>query len=183
MSDTGNTAAGKTRKSISKRTYIGGERIDDATGAIYTLLDPAGNHDFEYEFGKNENADRMFALFGFHTKIGNVANTVLNDKDEPGTPSQAADDVRAFIELTQSGKWAERVSAPGTRVNKEVLATCYVEWAATKGETKDYATVLQKLIETPSLIAQVKRIPEVATAYAERVGAPAVNEDALLGKL
>lgn len=173
------------RKQVSKRAFLerGEEcdKIEDCDGAQYLLLDPAGNHTFKYEFGKNPMWDKMFAAFGFHTKIGNVANTVLNDKDEPGTASDAADAIKEFLAGTV---WAERaVGAGGTRIDKDALAAAIVEWAAGQGATKDLADVREKLEDNPALVRKFRANPDVRALYDKRVGKAPASPAALLGAI
>ena len=129
----GADAPKSSRKQVSKRNFLQAdgteaEKMEDAKGGRYTLLDPAGNHDVDYQFGANPESDRMFAIFGFHTKIGNVANTVLNDKDEPGSPAEAAQAIRDFLSQVQAGTWAERAAGGvGARIDKDALAGAIVE--------------------------------------------------------
>lgn len=178
-------ASGSKRKQVSKRSFLarGGAEADtmeDAAGARYTLLgDGGGDHD--YTFGENPQADRMFAIFGFHTKIGNVANTVLNDKDEPGTPADAGEAIKEFLALVASGTWAEkREGGGGARIDKDALAAAVVEVAASKGQTKDMADVREKLEDNPGLVRKLRANDEIAAAYAKRVGkAPVKTEDVL----
>ncbi len=175
-----------SRKQVSKRSFITqsgseAERIEEATGARYTLLNPAGNLDYDMQFGDAGKASTMFAVFGFHTKIGNVANTVLNDKDEPGTPADAGESIKEFMALAQAGKWAERAAGvAGSRIDKDALAAAVCEVAAAKGQTKDISIVREKLEDDPVLVRKLRANPEIRAAYDKRVGkAPATTEDAL----
>jgi hypothetical protein len=188
MSDVNGTETESSRKRVSKRDFLDAdgnvcERMEEASGARYTLLDPNGNHEFEMLFGEPGRAETMFAIFGFHTKIGNVANTVLNDKNDPGSPSDAAEEVRAFMQLAEAGKWAERTGTVGARVDRDALTAAIVEFAAGKGQTKDPVAVRQALDDNPALIAQFRKVPEILAAYTKRVGAGGVNADTLLGKI
>lgn len=127
----------RTRNKVSKRGYINedksdAERIEDARGASYTLVD--GDTDvrrFDYLFGESENADRMFAILGFHTKVGNVANTRLNppNKEEAGTHDEAADDISEFLANVESGVWAERAAGGGAaqKINLDLLVDVLYE--------------------------------------------------------
>jgi len=184
--DGGADSDGKTeRKRVSKRAFLtvnGGEaeRMEDASGARYTLLGSGGG-DYDYTFGEDSAADKMFAIFGFHTKIGNVANTVLNDKEDPGSTHDASVVIEEFIALTKAGKWAERaVGAPGSRVDKDALAAAVVEVAQAKGQTKNESAVRAKLEDDIGLVRKLRANPEIRAAYDKRVGkAPATTEDAL----
>lgn len=175
-----------SRKQVSKRGFLKAdgteaERMEEAQGARYTLLDPAGNHDLDYQFGKDPNADKWFAIFGYHTKIGNVANTVLNDKDDPGTPTDAAAAIKEFLTQVAAGTWAERTGGVAIRIDKDALAASIVTVAESKGKTADYAKIRQKLEEDPQYVRAARQVTEVAAEYAKRVGKPAKTVDDLLG--
>jgi len=176
------SAATSKRKQVSKRglvTVNGGEAegMDDAAGGTYELLGEGGQT-FTYKFGENPEWDRKFAIFGFHTKIGNVANTVLNDKDEPGTVSDAAESIRDWL----AGQvWAEkREGTGGARIDKDALAGAVVEVAESKGQSKDISKVREALEDNPGLVRKLRANDEIAAAYAKRVGkAPVKTEDVL----
>lgn len=185
------------RKQVSKRGFLAkdgseAERMEEASGARYTLLDPNGNHDLDYQFGADANADRMFAIFGFHTKIGNVANTVLNDKEEPGTPTDAAARIKEFLDSVKAGTWAEKSEGVGQKVDKQALAAAVVEVMAAKGKPLQLGDVMQWLEEgkpelngKPAMTAQafmraVRQDRDVADAYATRVGKATRSVDDLI---
>lgn len=176
------TASGK-RKQVSKRAFItvnGGEAesMDEAGGGTYELIGEGGKV-FTYQFGQNPDWDRRFAIFGFHTKVGNVANTVLNDKDEPGTVADAAE---AIADWLAGNVWAEKREGGGggARIDKDALAAAVVEVAASKGQSKDLADVREKLEDNPGLVRKLRANDEIAAAYAKRVGkAPVKTEDVL----
>jgi hypothetical protein len=175
-----------SRKTVSKREFLKADgsiadRMEESDGARYTLLDPAGNHDLDYQFGANPNADKWFANFGFHTKVGNVANTVLNDKDEPGTPGDAAAAIKEFLAGIAAGTWAERAAGGiAVRIDKDALAGSIVAVAESKGKTADYQKIRDKLESDPQYVRAARQVPEVATEYAKRVGKPAKSVDDLL---
>lgn len=138
--------ADKTKRSTSKRQFIDDagdqiEKIEDASGARYTLLDPQGNVEFDYSYGENENADRMFAIFGFHTKLGNEVSSVLNDKNNPGTFAEAAEACNAFLQAIQAGQWGVPGERVGARLDPDILAEAVVRRYADVGKTVDKAAV------------------------------------------
>lgn len=182
----GDTATESKRKSVSKRSYLKAdgseaERIEEATGARYTLLDPAGNHDFDQQFGTAGSLETMCGVFGFHTKVGNVANTVLNDKDEPGSPSDAAAAIKEFLTAAAGGTWAERSTGVGARVDKDALATAIVTVATAAGKTADRAKILARLEAEPTYVRAARQVPAVASEYATLVGKSTKTVDDLLG--
>lgn len=184
--------AGDKRKRISKRDFIdanGGvvDKIEEASGGRYTLLAPEGNLDFDAQLGAAGQFATMCAIFGFHTKVGNVANTVLNDKDEPGTPADAGAAIRDFIAQAQGGTWAERAAgAPGTRVDKDALAGAIVAVMLASGKLQAagegamYAKVRDKLETDPQYVRNSRQVPQVASEYNTRVGKAAKTVDSLM---
>lgn len=182
------TESESKRKQVSKREYLGKDgavvdRMEDATGARYTLLGvTGGNRDFDEQFGEAGHFTTMNAILGFHTKAGNEVNTVLNDKDEPGTPDDAAAALEAWIAKAKSGTWATRESSGGgTRVDKQALAWAAFTVAGGEGKSKkSYDEILQKLEEEPTFVRQLRSVPAVAKAYAERTGKATKSVDELL---
>lgn len=145
-------AAAPKRNKVSEREYINAagdlvERIELATGARYILGEKQGDKfvpvaTFDLQCGTPGNFVTMNAIMGFHTKAGNVANTVLNDKENPGTLAQAADAIKEWIADGANGKWAERTGGGGgLRYDPAVVADAI---AAAKGET-DPAPYLAKM--------------------------------------
>lgn len=170
------TASASTRKQVSKRDFVGGEDMESAKGGSYQLLGEGGKT-FTYNHGENANADRMFAIFGFHTKVGNVANTVLNDKDNPGSPADAGEAIAEFLSAVADGTWAERSGGVGVKIDKDALAGAYVDYCAANGQAKDYATVRQALEDKPVLVRQLRAVPEIAKLYQAKVGKPVKSVD------
>lgn len=176
-------ATNSKRKSVSKRSYLGtdgseADRIEEATGARYTLLGGAdGNIDFDMQFGEAGKLETMCAIFGFHTKVGNVANTVLNDKNDPGSPDEAAEAIREFLTGAQAGTWAERTGGVAVKIDKDALAGAVVEAFEAKGKTVEYSKV-RELLENPVKVRQYRQVPEIAEAYNRKVGkAPKTLDD------
>lgn len=172
------------RKAVSKRDFIDEDgnvvdKMEQATGARYTLLGEGGRA-FDYQFGEAGALETMFGIFGFHTKVGNVANTVLNDKDDPGTPADAAAAIEDFIESVKSGTWAERTGGVGIVIDKDALAAAIVEVGVAKGKAPDYATIRQRLEEDKGYQKMARQVPEVAMAYTKRVGRNVKSVDDLL---
>lgn len=184
----GQDTSESSRRKVSQRSYLDSQgadcdRIEEATGARYTLLDPNGNHNFDEQFGAAGNWATMNAIFGFHTKIGNVANTVLNNKEEPGTPADAANAIKEFIAAAKDSKeptWAERSTGVGVRIDKEALAGAIVAVATAAGKAADYAAIRQRLEEEPAYVRKARQVPAVASEYASRVGKVAVTVEDLL---
>lgn len=179
------TAAKKDRKTVSKRDFIDVngatvDKIEEATGARYTLL--RGNEDgtdrnFDVQVGEAGKLASMAAIFGLHTKIGNVANTVLNDATEPGTPVDAAAAVAEWLAQVDGGVWAERAGGiGGQRIDKDALAGAIVAVLIAAGKATQeqadalYADKRQRLEEDAAYVRSSRQVTEVAAEYARRVG-------------
>ncbi len=174
-----------SRKKVSTRDFIDAsgqpvDKIEEASGARYTLLGQGGKA-FDKQFGKAGTEGVMFAIFGFHTKVGNVANTVLNDKDEPGTPADAAAAIDEFIAGVAGGKWAERAAGGvGARIDKDALAAAVVAVAAANGQQKDLVQVREKLEDNSGLVRTLRQNTDIAAEYNARVGKTAKPTDEVL---
>lgn len=172
------------RKQVSKRLFLNDagdevEKIEEATGGRYVLLSPSGNKALDYKFGANPAKDRQFAVFGFHTKIGNVVNTVLNDKDEPGSPDDAHKEAETWL---AGDVWAERAAGGvGARIDKDALAAAIVAVATAAGKSPDPLAIRQKLEDDPVFVRTARQVPDIANEYATRVGKPTKTVDDLLG--
>jgi len=182
--DSGATESSK-RKQVSQRDFIDSQKnvvdkVEDAAGARYTLK--ATNAAFDYVYGVDPVADRYFAIFGFHTKIGNVANTVLNDKDSPGDAAAAGDSIQEFLALVADGKWAERApGGVGAKIDKDALCNAIVTVAQAQGKEVDQAAIRQKLEDEPAFVRTARQVPAIAQEYAKLTGKGNKTLDDLLG--
>ena len=143
-----------TKQKVSEREYLDSqgntvERIELATGARYSIGQKMGDgpftvtKSFDAQFGSPAQLGTMCAILGFHTKCGNVANTVLNDKDAPGSIDDAAVAIAEFVDAANGGKWAERVGGGGGGLRYDVDAMA-AAIAKAKNET-DPAPYLAKM--------------------------------------
>lgn len=147
------TTSAPARSKVSERLLFKGDaectNPADATRAVYKI--PANGRSIEYVFGESPTADRAFAMFGFHTKIGNVTNTVRNDKTDPGTPDDEAEAAEEFFTaLVNDGQWREpSESGPrGPKYDDAILAAILYESFTTKGTAKgDVAYYAEKLAD------------------------------------
>ena len=108
-----------TKQKVSERDYLDAsgnvtDKIEAAAGARYTLGYMDGEKftkvaSWDQLFGEPGKKTTMFGILGFHTKLGNIANSVLNNDKNPGGPKDAANAVEEFI---ASDTWRE----PGTGV-------------------------------------------------------------------
>ncbi len=133
------------RQKVSERTFVDAngvevDRMEQATGARYTLVGIGKS--FDLQIGVAGAAGTMFGVFGFWTKIGNVANTVLNDKDSPGTPDEAATEIEDFLAGIETGTWREAGVGigRGPKYDNAVLAAVLVAALGTqaKGDAAYY---------------------------------------------
>lgn len=174
-----------TKQKVSDRSLFPEDAdYDTAEGARYTLVKATGVdakgapifsdvQSFEYRPSATTPMGRAFELFGFLTKVGNEANSVLNDKDNPGTIDDAAAAIAAWL---SRDKWAsERESGP--RFDKDKLALAI---AQAKGET-DPAPYLAKMDTSVTPKGAKKEVSYGAYAYSM----PVVREkyDALVGRV
>lgn len=168
MSDV-QSESGSSRKRVSKRDFIDEngavvDKMEEATGARYTLVGTTGG-EFDLQVGNLSFPERAFAIFGFHTKIGNVANTVLNDKDDPGEPSDAAEAIKDFLGLVDSGMWTEpaKGGVAGARVDRDALAMAIVEVftpinAARGKPAPDLVAVREKLEDSKEFFLAMNKL-------------------------
>lgn len=134
------------RQKVSERTFIDAsgnevDRMEQATGARYTLAQIGKS--FDIQLGAPATPATMFGIFGFWTKVGNVANTVLNDKDEPGTPQDAAEEIADWLAGVETGTWREAGepgAGRGPKYDTGILADVLVValGSAAKGDAAYY---------------------------------------------
>lgn len=141
------------RAKASERLFIDAngnevDRIEQATGARYKI--PANGRSFDMQLGEAGKPETMFAVFGYHTKLGNVANTIRNDKTEPGTPDDEADTLEEFVAGVAGGLWREPSEAGprGPKYDDAVLAAVIHAAFTAKGTAKgDEAHYLVRLAD------------------------------------
>lgn len=190
----GETEAAKSRKKVSVRDFLGpdGAVVDTmelAAGARYALLVPGeANHNFDQQFGEAGKIETMCAVFGWHTKLGNVANTVLNAAENAGNPEAptlASQELTAYIAQLAAGVWREPgKGGVGIAVNKDALAEAIVQFAEANGKTIDKAKVRQKVDDDPKWSRAMRQDDAVAKLYAAIVGTtPAKSASELLADL
>lgn len=159
----------------TERIYLGVDgqpvdRIEDAVGA--RIVFAGQNFDRLYSGAVPGAVITMDAVFGFLTKAGNILNTALNTRGE--TEAEAAESLRAWIQLSEAGQWRERSAEGAARRGKrkydvDVLAAVLVDLlgSAAKGDVAAYAA---KLREDKSFFFRVINHPDVHVEYARRVG-------------
>lgn len=152
MTDTTQTpAANAPRAKVSDRLFIdtaGNEvhKIELATGGRYVI--PANGRSFDMQCGDAGLPATMMGIFGFFTKIGNVANTIRNDKANPGSADDEADAIADFMESLAAGQWREPSEGGprGPKYDNALLAELLVTLAEKDGKTgRTTADYLPKL--------------------------------------
>lgn len=178
-----------TKAKVSKRDYLdaSGEVTKDmesAAGGRYAL---EGGKAFDYIFGKSVDTDRMFAIFGFHTKVGNVANSVLNNKDAPGDMATAGDAIAEFLDLLEGGAWTNPSAGGFAKIDRDKLAEAIFAVAVATGKAQASDTAYRdraraKLESDKKFLATVRKVDAIAKEYARLVGAQEISvDDALAG--
>jgi hypothetical protein len=170
------------RKSVSQRDYLAADgtvvkRMEEAAGARYTLKDESGKplQAFECEMGEPGSFVTMCAILGFHTKVGNVANSVLNDKDAPGSAADAAAEIADFLAGAQNADdptWAERTGGVGgAKVDRDALTAAIVEvMGKATGKQLDPLAIRQRLDDDPKFFRAMRQVAEITENYVARVG-------------
>lgn len=186
MTDIQTNGKKPTRKQVSKRDYLNeaGEvvtKMEEAHAARYSLL--GSDHAYTLQVkGDDIDADAvaMFAVIGYHTKIGNVANTVLNDKDDPGETDDAAAAIEQFLDDVARGVWAEKTEGGGgAKVNRDHLAQAVMnvmvpalqaQVAAGTKEALVYEKVRAQLDSDKVFFRNMRQVPEIQKEYAKLAG-------------
>jgi len=189
------------RQRVSERTFIDAtgnevDRMEQATGARYTLVKQTGKdakgepiygaeHVFDQQIGSAGALPTMFGIFGFWTKVGNVANSVLNDKDSPGTIDDAAMDIEDFIKQAETGVWREagEGAARGPKYDNGLLGevVVMVVGAAAKGDAAHYTA---RLAADKNYRAKVVARDDIRAKYREEaakrgIAKPEVSAESL----
>lgn len=180
------------RKTVSKRDYIDldGNVVDDitlATGARYALI---GGETFDVLIGDPGKPATMYGILGAHTKLGNEANSVLNDKENPGSVGDAAAAIREFIAGTEASPpiWGVPGGGAVQRVDRDALAQAVTEHGAAIAQAKGVAwdaasrlaTYRAKLDADKTFFAACRKDADIASRYAKLVGAKVVDVDSLM---
>lgn len=120
------------KERVSQRDYLdsSGNVTDDvskAAGARYTLGTMEGDKfvpvaSWDELFGEPGKKQTRYGILGFHTKLGNVANSVLNNAKNPGGVKDAATAIEEFV---TSPNWREPSAGGGVtpvRYDTAILA-------------------------------------------------------------
>lgn len=162
------------RKNVSNRLYqdADGKKSvgpDKAGRVVYQLLAADGKSvHTEFTLDKDSPGVFPFAQFGFVTKVGNVANSVLN-ADDAGTVDDAAADIKEFLDGIANGLWREpgEGRAKGPKFDKDLLAEVLYQGRATDkrvGEWADTGAIRTRL-DDKSFYAKVRANNGAMAAY------------------
>ena len=171
MSDTNDSAAADSkRKRVSERRFLNaaGEKSVGpvADGSVqYILLGSDGKTALKsWTLDGSSPGLAQLAMFGFVTKVGNVANSVLN-ADEPGTPEEAAEEIDAFIAGLADGTWREAATGAsrGPKYDKDVLASALIAELGekAKGDVAHY----RERLDDKSYYAKVRANTAIMARY------------------
>jgi hypothetical protein len=157
------------------------DRMEQATGAGYTLVDgerTVRSWEAQYapviaacEAANVDWHDCVFhAIFGRHTKCGNVANTVLNDKDSPGTPDEAAEAVTEHLDNCALGIWREAAEgvARGPKYDPALAGRAIYEAAKAEGfdvSRLDPTTLAERYATDKAFAAKMRGRAPFQVAY------------------
>lgn len=139
-----------SRAKVSERSYIDAsgnevDRMEQATGGRYAL--PGISKAWDLQFGAAGAASTMLAIMGMHTKLGNIVNTVKNDKKNPGTLEEAAGEIDEFLQDIAAGIWRESEGAArAPKFDNAILGAALVTYLA--GTAKGDAAYYQQRLES-----------------------------------
>lgn len=189
--DQGEGATKRKRVTRSRREWIDAdgevvEKIEDATGSVFALLADDGKTDAgswpRQRPGDMSVQDFGYWSMGYQTRLGNIANTVLNE--QKGTTEEACDTISEFV--ADPTKWAEPRGGPRTDLDRlaQAIADCNAtDWAAKQIDAeKAKAEVRARLEASPELVRTMLNVDQFADRYREltpRKAAPVTAADAM----
>jgi hypothetical protein len=180
--------ASATHELLDQNGDVIGDDVESAQevaqGYRYTLI---ANKDVWEWFVAQATQDeiRMLALFGVRTLATNETSAVRNDPKGGGSPEEQMDALRARFGDLRSGKWLDRTREGGPRIDKPNLAGAIVDVLINSKKVDEHnraatlADKLQKLEEDSEYMKKVRQVPEVAAAYAARMGRVTMTIDQL----
>lgn len=146
------------------------DRMEQATGAGYSLVSADGSEvqSWELQSGLSPASSvTMHFILGFWTKVGNVVNTVVNDKDSPGTLEDAALAVTEHLSNCESGVWREvgEGVARGPKYDKDTLAGALLAVLTTENKAKGDLANYRARLDDKSYAAKVRARTDVMAQY------------------
>jgi hypothetical protein len=164
-----------TRSKRSERYFIDAkgdecDRMELATGGGYSLVSKDGSEIQSWEQQSGLPAGSivtMHFVLGWWTKIGNVVNTVVNDKADPGTLDDAALAVVEHIENCNRGVWREVTegTARGPKYDKDVLAGALFAILTAGNKAKGDLAHYRDKFEDKSYAAKARARTDVMAQY------------------
>jgi hypothetical protein len=146
------------------------DRMEQATGAGYQLVNADGSEvkAWEYQSGLPAgNIVTMHFILGWWTKLGNVVNTIVNDKSDPGTLDDAALAVTEHIDNCGKGIWREVTEgvARGPKYDKDILAGALLAVLTASGKAKGDLQDYRLRLDDKSYAAKVRARTDVMAQY------------------
>jgi hypothetical protein len=191
MANTDQGETSRSREARTKRFFVDaqGQEVDKMELATGAGLGVVGTPTTVVRQMKTDDpATRMCAIMGFHTRAGNEINSVLNNKDNPGTVQEAADAVSDWNDGLDDGRWTSREGGAYARVDRDILTQAATEYTVSAGKLPEgmteaeYTTRLRAAIEKDGVkrIRALNTVPQIAARYRELVGGQPVDVDAAL---
>jgi hypothetical protein len=146
------------------------DRMEQATGAGYSLVSKDGSEIQSWELQSGLPAGSPVTMhfnLGFWTKIGNVVNTVVNDKADPGTLDDAALAVVEHLENCEKGIWREVTEgvARGPKYDKDTLAGALFAVLTAESKAKGDLASYRARLDDKSYAAKVRARTDVMAQY------------------
>jgi hypothetical protein len=170
MADTENATEAKRGK-VAERDWINaaGDAVKneaEATGGRYTFV--RTGQSIERQFGDAGQPATMCAIMGWHTKVGNIVNSIINAADYDGV-SDPMPDVAEWDAGLENGVWREvgESAARGPKYDKDVLAGALLDVLGEKA-AGDFAHYRERL-EDKKYYAAVRGQPTVMVRYMQRM--------------
>lgn len=150
-----------TKEKVANRLYLAADgsvtkEADEATGFRYELLGTTRKTEIPDVTAISPDGQRLLALFGAKTWIGNLYNQELDD-----------DEIQARVDsVTKDGKWPEREGGGGPRYDADALAKAI---ASAKGVT-DVAPFAKRIADEKGYGTMALKVPAVLDAYNKLTG-------------
>lgn len=168
------------REKVAEHEFIdaNGEPVDDgesAQGYRYTLLASGDSFDWYWAMATDDEK-RMLAIFGAKTLATNETSQARNNPKGAGSAAEQMEALRERFTMVRNGQWVDRTREGGAKVDQPALAAAIVDVLIAKGKTTEaerdttYAAKLQQLAEDANYLRKSRQVPEVAIAYAARLG-------------
>ena len=146
------------------------ERMELATGAGYSAVNKDGSEVQSWEEQSGLPAGALVTMhfcLGWWTKLGNVLNTVINDKADPGTLDDAALAIVEHIENCRKGIWREVTEGTprGPKYDKDILAGALLAILTKSGKAKRTLAEYRAAMDDKSYAAKARARTDVMAQY------------------